>query len=78
MAQYFGVPFITYSADELKEVQGDFTDSEFVDDTVGVGNVCERAALLGAGEDGKLIKRKLANDGMTLAEARREKIVLDW
>ena len=78
VAQYFGVPFITYSADELKEVQGDFTDSEFVDDTVGVGNVCERAALLGAGEDGKLIKRKLANDGMTLAEARREKIVLDW
>ena len=78
LSQYFGVPFITFSAEELKAVEGDFTESNFVDETVGVGNVCERAAICGAGENSKLLKHKIANDGMTLAAARREKIVLDW
>lgn len=78
LAQYFGVQFITYSAEELIKVQGDFSDSSFVNKTVGVGNVCERAALLGAGDEGILIRGKIARDGMTLAEAKRVKIALEW
>ncbi|NEX00841.1 hypothetical protein F0Q01_02975 [Pseudobutyrivibrio xylanivorans] len=78
LAQYFGVPFITFSADELLAVEGDFNESDFVKENVGVGNVCERSALLAAGEESTIIKEKKAFDGMTLAAARREKIVIDW
>ena len=37
-----------FSAQELAAVPGDFTTSAFVSETVGVDNVCERSALLGA------------------------------
>ena len=58
---------MVYSADELEMVEGDFAESDFVKDTVGVGNVCERAALKAAGENGILIQDKIAKDGITLA-----------
>ena len=35
-------------------------------------NVCERAAVKACGEDGKLILSKVAENGMTIAIARRE------
>ena len=35
-------------------------------------NVCERAAVKAAGEHGKLVYKKHAEDGMTIAIARRE------
>ena len=57
-----------YSADELAAVPGDFTGSEFVKRTVGVDNVCERAALA---EGGVLIARKRAGEGVTVALAVR-------
>lgn len=78
LAQYFGVPFVTYSADELSAVEGDFNESDFVKENVGVGNVCERSALLAAGEESTIIKAKEAFDGMTLAAAKREKLVIEW
>ena len=59
-----------YSADELNAVPGDFTVSEFVRRTVGVGNVCERAAVCGGG---RLCIRKTVRDGVTVAAA-----VSDW
>lgn len=65
------VPFLTYSADELKEVKGDFHSSAFVMDRVGVDNVCERSALKACGE-GRLVLEKRAEDGMTIAVAKRE------
>ena len=71
LAQYYGVPFFVYTAKELEAVEGDFTESDFVKEQVGVGNVCERAALLAAGDNGILIKDKIAKDGMTLAIAKR-------
>ena len=37
------IDFITYSADELLSVKGNFTESEFVKKTTGVSNVCERS-----------------------------------
>lgn len=69
LAGYYHVPFITYSAEELLEVQGDFCESEFVQNVTGVSNVCERAALKAAGKQGKIIRKKTASDGMTLAVA---------
>ena len=47
-ARKYKVPFFTYSADELREVPGEFTGSEFVKSVTGVDNVCERAAVRAA------------------------------
>ena len=69
-ARRLKVPIRFYSADELNAVPGEFTESEFVRKTVGVGNVCERAA---AAEGGSIIIRKTAKDGVTVAAA-----VSDW
>lgn len=78
LAEYYGVFFVTFSSEELDKVNGEFEESDFVKEQVGVGNVCERSALLLAGEGGVLVKRKVAQDGMTLAEAKRTKIYLAW
>ena len=71
LAQYYHLPFVTYPASELQQVQGDFTESEFVRETTGVANVCERAALCHAGTGGKLVQKKTASQGMTVAVAKR-------
>ena len=55
-----------YSAEELAAVPGEFSASDFVRKTVGVDNVCERAALAGGG---KLVLGKQAGDGVTVAIA---------
>ena len=39
----FDIPLLTFSAETLAAVEGEFTASEFVKKTVGVDNVCERA-----------------------------------
>ena len=67
-----GIPFLTYPAQELAQVEGDFRESAFVKETVGVGNVCERSALRACGEGGSLVAEKHASEGMTIAIARRE------
>lgn len=60
---------VFYTADELNAVPGEFAESEFVRKTVGVGNVCERAAVCGGGT---LIIPKTAKDGVTVAAAVQE------
>lgn len=55
-----------YSAGELQAVPGEFAVSDFVAQTVGVGNVCERAAAAGGG---RLLIHKQAGEGITLAAA---------
>ncbi len=77
LSKDLGVPFFTYSAEELLEQQGTFAGSDFVKQTVGVDNVCERSALCAAIKEGWLPERsrfdhfvrlkKQARDGMTLA-----------
>ena len=62
-------PVRFYSAGELEQVPGDFTPSDFVRSVTGVDNVCERAALAGGG---RLIVRKTAADGVTVAVALEE------
>ena len=67
------IPFLTYSAEELKQVKGDFQESSFVKEKTGVDNVCERAAMKAANEEGTFILRKQAENGMTIAIAK-----YDW
>lgn len=62
------VPFVTFEADTLMKLKGNFTSSEFVMNTVGADNVCERSAYLAA-NCGKLLIRKTTRDGMSLAVA---------
>lgn len=38
--------FRTFTAEELRKVEGDFSESGFVTEITGVGNVCGRASLL--------------------------------
>lgn len=78
------VPFFTYTAEELQQVSGEFHESPFVRAQVGVGNVCERAALKACEEtaafgpggawqgNGTLVLPKCAGNGMTIAIAKRE------
>lgn len=67
-----GLEFVTYPAQTLEAAAGDFTPSAFVQKTVGVDNVCERAAVCAA-DGGRLICRKTARDGVTVALA-----IPDW
>lgn len=47
-----GVPFVTYTAEKLRTVEGTFAGSSFVQSVTGVANVCERAAAFAAGRSG--------------------------
>ncbi|MBO4809103.1 MAG: cobalt-precorrin 5A hydrolase [Lachnospiraceae bacterium] len=67
----YKIPVITFDKDLLLKAKGDFTGSEFVKETVGVDNVCERAAILATGNRGELILKKTVGEGMTIAIARR-------
>ena len=58
---------MTFTKEELENVNGNFSASEFVKDTVGVDNVCERAAVKASEEMGELTVKKIAKDGITLA-----------
>lgn len=55
-----------YTAVELAAVSGEFESSAFVERTVGVDNVCERAACA---DGGTLLLGKQARDGVTVAVA---------
>ncbi len=57
-----------FSAEELRAVPGSFSGSDFVKKTVGVDNVCERAALAAA-PGGRLVMEKHAGNGVTAAAA---------
>ena len=70
LAQDLNVTFVTYSKEELMRVKGDFSSSEYVLKVTGVDNVCERSAVLSSGM-GKIMKKKISYDGMTMAVAIR-------
>lgn len=70
-AKEMKLPFITYEGEELMEIPGDFTPSPFVKKITGVDNVCERSAVRSA-DNGKLIKRKTGENGVTSALAVRK------
>ena len=62
-----GWPLRTYSAEQLKQAEGNFTASAFVERVTGVDNVCERAAVLAAG--GPIRWKKTTGNGVTMAVA---------
>ena len=65
------IPFITYTEEELLQTRGDFTPSSFVKTITGVDNVCERSAVLASGQ-GRLLQKKIGENGVTTAVAARE------
>lgn len=58
------LPIAFYTAEALNRVPGEYTSSNFVKNTVGVDNVCERAAAAGGGQ---IIVKKTAINGVTVA-----------
>ena len=71
LAEEWKIPFITYTEEELKEVEGEFTPSAFVRTITGVENVCERSAVLASG-NGSLIRNITGRQGVTTALGLRK------
>ncbi len=69
-----GAPLEFLSVDALRSVtnQDLSPDSAMVQEKIGVGGVCERAALLVAGKNSKLILKKTKLNGVTVAIAEGE------
>lgn len=70
LAEELQVPFVTYPAAKLRETGKVSCASAFVEQTTGVDNVCERAALL-AGDMGKTVMKKTIVDGVTYAVVKK-------
>ncbi len=70
-----GWPLRFYETGRLQAAEGAFTPSAFVERTVGVDNVCERAAVLAS--EGVLIEKKYARSGVSFALAERAR-EYDW
>lgn len=69
----YGLEFQTFSPEELEAVQGEYSQSDFVEQTIGVGNVCERAAVCAWKQNNvHMLQSKIAQNGMTLAMAEKE------
>ena len=72
------MPLITFDAGILNRLEGDFSHSGTVLEKVGTDNVCERAAVAAAGRGSRLVVRKTAENGMTIAVAEiKEKSIKD-
>lgn len=67
----YRIPVISFEASLLERAEGAFTSSRFVKETVGVDNVCERAAVLAAGSCSTMICQKTCGDGITLSIVKR-------
>ncbi len=65
--------FRTFSVADLQAQKGNFSTSEFVRETIGVDNVCERASLCAAGEEGEIWIEKQKFQGITMAVVRVKK-----
>jgi cobalt-precorrin 5A hydrolase len=75
-SEIFNVPFYTYTKEELNEIQGNFSNSDFVKSIVGVDSVCERASMVG-NENKKLIINKTIKNSVTVA-ATIENCTIDF
>ena len=70
----YGIPVTFFSAGELNAAGGEFTASEYVRSITGTDNVCERAAIA-VSENGELLVRKDAGNGVTVAIAREDRVI---
>lgn len=73
-AEKYNLETFFYSSKELREVPGDYTASNFVNEITGVDNVCERAAMClaldedpTAEKDKDMIIHKWKKEGVTIA-----------
>ena len=66
-AKEWDLPLSFFTADELASARGQFSSSAFVREVTGVDNVCERSAVLLAGENGRLLAGKESGGGVTTA-----------
>lgn len=73
LSQQLKIPFITYSPEVLMEQEGDFEHSDRVLEATGADNVCERAVAAYGCK--KIVLKKTAKDGMTLAIGMTEVII---
>ncbi len=72
LSRQMHIPFSVFTAAQLNGLKGNFTGSGFVHRTVGTDSVCERSAIAACGsKGGRLILKKRAASGMTLAIAER-------
>lgn len=80
LCRKFNWEFCWFSAEELNALEGSFSYSAFTEQTVGVGNVCERAAVRGCkGNAGDLRIKKQKLEGMTIAAAwKKEKKMIQF
>ncbi|MHB9781606.1 cobalt-precorrin 5A hydrolase [Streptococcus sp. 10F2] len=68
LAKDMGIPFVTYSKDELLEVADKYPQSEFVKKQVGVGSVALAAADLAS--QGQVLSERFSWKGATFALAK--------
>lgn len=68
------LPLKIYSSEQLAQVKGEFTPSEFVQSVTGVDNVCERSAAL-ASESGTCAVAKQKLGGITMAVYKKKKVI---
>ncbi len=78
LTEKLGVPFLVFDAEQLKNCKGEYTVSSFVAAQVGVDNVCERSAMCVAGDGGRLLLKKTASEGMTLAVAAGGRVTIQY
>lgn len=79
-AEAYGLETIFFTAEELEQVPGSFSESEFVKQVTGTGSVCERAAMAASGwERSALAVRKKTARGVTAALAVRKRVIqMEW
>ncbi|MBE6528338.1 MAG: cobalamin biosynthesis protein CbiG [Thermoplasmata archaeon] len=70
LAKDYRVPARFFTSEELMELEGEFSKSDFVRSVTSVDCVCERSAIRPFG--GEIIRRKTAKDGMTVALCKRD------
>ena len=70
LAEDLKLPFVTFSAEELNSVSQKVSHSDFVENTLGTDNVCERAVFASGADE--LLLPKTARNGMTLAVGMRK------
>lgn len=70
-ANYFKVPLLEVTRQQIDSLDGQFTPSDFVKDRIGVGGVCEPAAITASAMGQlKVPKQKLGPVTVAIAEAK--------
>lgn len=75
-AEFFKKELVIISRDEIKKIEKNFEQSEFVKKTLGVGAVSAPCAFLGSKREGRFLAEKLEYEGITISifEERTEKL----